>query len=180
MRHTWIAAGKWGLSPAVLAMILCTGCGYHAVGSATHLPASVHTLAVPIFKNNSQSFHAEVAMTQAVIHEFTSRTPLTVVPQENADADAFVKGAIVSTQIAPLTYNSTTGQSSSFLLTITASVTITDKNSKVLFRNPSYLFREQYESSSDLASFLQEDPAAVERLSHDFARTLVSDVLESF
>jgi outer membrane lipopolysaccharide assembly protein LptE/RlpB len=164
----------------VLAISLFTGCGYHAVGSATHLPSSVHTLAVPIFQNKSQSFHAEVVMTQAVVHEFTSRTPLTVVLQEGADADAVVKGTILNYLISPLTYNSTTGQSSSFLITITASVTVTDKSHKVLFQNPNYLFRQQYETSSDLASFLQEDPAAVERLSKDFAQTLVSDVLESF
>jgi outer membrane lipopolysaccharide assembly protein LptE/RlpB len=180
MRHTWIAAGKWSFSPAVLAMLFLTGCGYHAVGSATHLPSSVHTLAVPIFQNKTQSFHAEVVMTQAVVHEFTSRTPLTVVLQEDANADAMVKGTILKYLIAPLTYNSTTGQSSSFLITITASVTVTDKNHKVLFQNPNYIFRQQYESSTDLASFLQEDPAAVGRLSNDFAHTLVSDVLESF
>lgn len=119
-------------------------------------------------------------MTQAVVHEFTSRTALTVVPRDDADADAVVKGTILNTQIGPLTYNSTTGQSSSFLVTITAAVTVTDRNHHVLFENPNYIFRQQYQSTSDQPSFIQEDPAAVARLSRDFAHTLVGDVLESF
>jgi outer membrane lipopolysaccharide assembly protein LptE/RlpB len=178
MRRLRRAAGK-GVFLAALTIGLY-GCGYHAVGSATHLPSSVHTLAVPIFKNNTQSFHAEVVMTQAVVHEFTSRTAMKVVPADDADADAMVKGAILNTQVGPLTYNSSTGQSSSFLVTITAAVTVTDRQHRVLYENKNYIFRQQYQSTSDLPSFLQEDPAAVARLSRDFAHTLVSDVLESF
>src|SRR6266702_8213927 len=115
MRRSWTAAGDWFLIAALT--IVLSGCGYHAVGSATHLPSSVHKLAVPIFKNNTKSFHAEVVMTETVVHEFTSRTAMKVIPSEDSDADAIVKGAILNTQVGPLTYNSTTGQSSSFLVT---------------------------------------------------------------
>jgi hypothetical protein len=50
----------------------------------------------------------------------------------------------------------------------------------VLFENPAYLFHEQYEISSDLTSFFQEDSPAVDRLSRDFARTLVANILEAY
>jgi outer membrane lipopolysaccharide assembly protein LptE/RlpB len=160
--------------------VLLAGCGYHTVGSAAHLPSTVHTLAVPVFKNNSQSFHTELAMTQAVAHEFKSRTKLAVLAQDDSkEADATVKGTILTQTVVPLTYNSTTGQSSSFLITITASVTVLDRDNRVLYSNKNYLFRQQYQSSSDLPSFFEEDPAAVARLSRDFAQTLVSDILES-
>lgn len=180
MRHIQTAARKWDILLAALAIISPLGCGYHAVGSAAHLPSAVHILAVPIFKNNTQSFHSEVVMTQAVVHEFTSRTSLRVVSQDGSDTDAIVEGTILNTQVGPLTYNSTTGQSSSFLITITAAVKITDRYHTVLYENRNYIFRQQYQSTADQPSFLQEDPAAVARLSRDFAHTLVSDVLESF
>ena len=51
---------------------------------------------------------------------------------------------------------------------------------KVLYQNPSYLFREQYEVSQDLTSFFEENSPAFRRLSQDFARTLVSNILEGF
>jgi len=161
-------------------LLLLTGCGYHTAGSAAHLPNTVHTLAVPVFQNATQSYHTEVAFTQAVIKEFSSRTPYHLVPGNDADADATLNGTITSFQVVPLTYNSQTGQSSSFLVTIRARVVMTDRNHKVLFQNSSYLFRQQYETTEDLVTFIQEDPSAVDRLSHDFAHAVVSDILESF
>jgi len=161
-------------------LLLLTGCGYHTAGSAAHLPNTVHTLAVPVFQNVTQSYHVEVAFTREVIREFSSRTPYHLVPGNDPGADATLDGTITSYQVVPLTYNSQTGQSSSFLVTIRAKVVLTDRNKKVLFRNSSYLFRQQYETTEDLVTFIQEDPAALERISHDFAQAVVSDILESF
>lgn len=160
-------------------LLLLAGCGYHPAGSPAHLPSAVHTLAVPVFKNNTQSYHTEVDFTQAVIQELSSRTPYRIVTA-NSGADATLEGTITGFQVNPLTYNSQTGQSSSFLITIRASVKLVDRNNKVLYRNPSYLFRQQYETTQDLASFIQEDNPAVQRLARDFAQSVVSDILESF
>ena len=55
-----------------------------------------------------------------------------------------------------------------------------DRGGKVLYQNPAYLFREQYEVSQDLSSFFEEDSPAFRRLSQDFARTLVANILEGF
>src|SRR5271155_5184225 len=64
-----------------LALPGVSGCGYHTLGSAAHLPDTVHTLAVPVFKNKTQSYHTEIAMTRAVIREFSDRTRLTITPE---------------------------------------------------------------------------------------------------
>jgi outer membrane lipopolysaccharide assembly protein LptE/RlpB len=161
-------------------LLLLTGCGYHTAGSAAQLPNSVHTLAVPVFQNTTQSYHTEVAFTQAVIKEFSSRTSYHLEAGQNSDADATLNGTITSYQVIPLTYNSQTGQSSSFLVTIRASVTLIDRNHKTLYQNSSYMFRQQYETTEDLVTFILEDPSATERISHDFAQAVVSDILESF
>ena len=50
----------------------------------------------------------------------------------------------------------------------------------VIFSNPEYVFREQYQISPTSATLIEEDPAAIDRLAHDFARTLVTDILENF
>jgi hypothetical protein len=99
--------------------LFVAGCGYHTAGSATHLPNTVHTLAVPVFQNTTQSYHTEVAFTQAVIHEFSSRTAYHLEPGNDPDADATLQGTITLYQVVPLTYNSQTGQSSRFLIAIT-------------------------------------------------------------
>jgi len=160
-------------------VVLClAGCGYHTLGAATHLPPDARTLAVPVFATRTEAYHTEVAMTDAVVREFAARSRLRVTPSESEDPDVVLHGMILKEVVAPLTYNTTTQQSSSYLITVVASVTLSDREGKTLFENKNYVFREQYQSTTDLPTFLDESPAAIARLSRDFARALVADVLE--
>ena len=161
-------------------LICLTACGYHTVGSATHLPPGTTTLAVPVIATRTNSNRTETEMTTAVIREFITRTRLRVTPSESADADATLQGTILTQTVAPLTYNSQTQQSSSFLITVVAAVTLKSRDGRILYQNNNYVFRQQYQATTDLPTFLDESPAAVERLSRDFAHALVADVLESF
>jgi hypothetical protein len=77
-----------------------------------------------------------------------------------------------------MTYNASTQQSSSFLITLVVSVTLTGRDGKILYENKNYVYREQYQSTTDLPTFIEENPAAIERLSRAFARALTADVLE--
>ena len=157
-----------------------TGCGYHTAGSATHIPASVRTLSVPIFVTRVQAYHTEMAFTQAVVRELNTRTKYRIINNDSPDADATLTGTILSQTITPLTYDATTGQSSSYLVAVTARVVLTASDGHVLYRNNSITFREQYQSTQNLSTFIQEDSPAINRMSRDFAQTLVSDMLESF
>lgn len=168
--------------PALAAalVLLLTGCNYHTVNSAVHLPSTVHTLAVPSFQNHTQSYHTQAVFTQAVIREFANRTPYRVIAGDDANADATLTGIITRFDIIPLTYDNITGQTSSYLVTIVASLEVKDRDGRVLYQNRSYLFRQQYEQTQDLASFIQEDSAATRRLASDFASAAVADIVESF
>jgi outer membrane lipopolysaccharide assembly protein LptE/RlpB len=157
-----------------------TGCGYHTVGAATHLPPNVRTLSVPVFATRTEAYHTETVMTDAVIREFAARTRFRVTPDANPEADAVLHGTILKEAMTPLTYNASTQESSSFLLTMVVSITLNARDGRVLYENKNYVFRQQYQSTTDLPTFLQENPAALERLSRDFARALVADVLEGF
>ncbi|HEY3624745.1 MAG TPA: LptE family protein [Terracidiphilus sp.] len=154
------------------------GCGYHTLGAATHLPASVRTLSVPVFATRTEAYHTEALMTNAVIREFATRTRLRITPNSGAGSDAVLHGTILSQTVTPLTYNTSTQQSSSFLVTVIVSVTLTDRDGKLLYENKNYTFRQQYQSTTNLPTFFDESPAAEERLSREFARALVADVLE--
>jgi hypothetical protein len=115
-----------------------------------------------------------------VVREFTTRTHYHILNDSSEAADATLRGVVLSTSASPLTYNSATGQAASVLVVVSMKVSLTDRQGKVLYQNPSYLFREQYEVSQDLPSFFEEDSPAFRRLSQDFARTLVSNILEGF
>jgi outer membrane lipopolysaccharide assembly protein LptE/RlpB len=168
-------------------MLATTGCGYHRVGAATHVPLSVRTLAVPIFQTRVQAYNTETAFTEAVVRELNTRTNYRVLTNVHGaieptaqPADATLRGTILTQAVAPLTYDATTGQTSSYLVTITASVELIGHDGAVLYRNNAFAWREQYQSTQDLSGFVQEDSAAVRRIAHDFAQSLVSDMLESF
>jgi Lipopolysaccharide-assembly len=128
-------------------------------------------------------------MTQAVVREFTDRTRLNVTATGAEDADATVSGTIISESVQPLTYRTqtaavqagqTTSVTSSFLVTINVNVVVTDRDQRVLYQHNNYVFHEQFETTADPTSFIEEDSPAVQRLSRDFAQSLVSDILESF
>jgi len=171
---------KFALLTVAFALAGVSGCGYHTLGAANHLPPEIKTLSVPVFATRTESYHTETVMTQAVIRELATRSRFRVTPDVNPDADAVLNGTILKETVAPLTYNSTTQQSSSFLITMVVSVTLTNREGKVLYENKNYVFRQQYQATMDLPTFLQENPVAVERLSREFARQLVADLLEGF
>jgi hypothetical protein len=96
------------------------------------------------------------------------------------DPDAVLRATVLSASATPLAYDSQTGRAASALVTVSIQVSLTDRRGKVLFENPSYLFHEQYELSRDLPSFFQEESPAMDRLSRDFARSLVANILEAY
>ncbi len=156
------------------------GCGYHTAGHSVQLPENVKTIAIPAFINETSTYRIEQMLTASVVREFTTRTHYHILNEPGEAADATLRGTVISTSSSPLTYNSTTGQAASVLVVVSMKVSLTDRQGKVLYQNPSYLFREQYEVSQDLASFFEENSPAFRRLSQDFARTLVSNILEGF
>lgn len=160
-------------------LLALTGCGYHTAGSAAHLPANVRTLAVPIFTTRVQAFHTEMVFTQAVIRELNTRTKY-VITNTDKDDDAVLNGTIINQSVAPLTYDSSTSQTSSYLVTITAKVILTARDGRVLYQNDALAYREQYQSTQDLNGFIQEDSPAIRRVANDFAKAVVADMLESF
>ncbi len=161
-------------------LLLAAACGYHTTTHYVRLPDSVHTIAVPAFTNQTRNYRVEQVLTSAVVREFVTRTKFRILSEPSDDADATLHGSVTTMQLAPLTYDSQTGRASSALVTVTMRVSLVDRKGTVLFDNPNYTFREQYQVSRELASFFEEDSPAVGRLARDFARTLVSNILESY
>lgn len=177
-----VFVSRWWVLISVLPVLVVgiCGCGYKTGGHAASLPESVHTIAIPAFINQSKTYRVEQVLTAAVVREFVSRTHYRILNQESADADAILRGTVVSTQLTPVAYDSATGRAASAIIVVNMKVSLVDRHGKVLFENPSYSFHEQYQISREITSFFEEESPAVDRLSHDFARTLVSNILEAF
>ncbi|MDT8069253.1 MAG: LPS assembly lipoprotein LptE [Terriglobia bacterium] len=159
--------------------IVTSSCGYHTAGKAVKIPTYVKTLAIPAFVNQTQTYRIETILTEAVVREFNTRTHYRIVSDPNG-ADAVLRGWVTGTQLAPLTYDSNTGRASSGLVTVNMRVVLTAKDGRILYENSNYTYREQYQVSRELSSFFEEQGPAEQRLAKDFARTLVSNVLEMY
>jgi outer membrane lipopolysaccharide assembly protein LptE/RlpB len=156
------------------------GCGYHVAGHASTLPAEWTDIAIPAFKNDTTTYRIEQRMTQAVIREFITRTKYRVV-QDPSNADAVLHGEVLSIETDPVLFQATTGEVTTMLVTVHVKVELTDsKTEKVVYKNDDMVFRDEYQISTDVKSFFQEEDPAVDRMSHDLASHLVSNVLENF
>ncbi len=182
IRATRIAlAGRFALWLAVLlAPLGAAGCGYHVAGHSSQLPSEWTDIAIPAFKNDTTAYRIEQKMTQAVVREFITRTKYRVV-QDPKSADGVLHGEVLSIETDPVLFDATTGEVTTMLVTVHTKVELIDnKTEKPVYKNDDMIFRDQYQISTDVKSFFQEEDPALERMSRDLASHLVSNVLENF
>jgi outer membrane lipopolysaccharide assembly protein LptE/RlpB len=168
-----------GLS-LLVAALTAAGCGYHVAGHASQLPSDWRDIAVPAFKNDTTTYRIEQRMTEAVIREFITRTKYRVV-QDPKSADAVLHGEVLSIETDPVLFEATTGEVTTMLVVVHTKVELIDnKTQKPIYKNDDMVFRDEYQISTDVKSFFQEEDPAVDRMSRDLASHLVSNVLENF
>ena len=168
------------VSALACVLALAGGCGYHVAGRAAHLPSNWHTIAVPAFVNRTPTYRIEQRVTDAVIHELLVRTKYRVVPRADG-ADAVLRGEITDIQAVPLLFDATSGHVTTMLVTLKMKVSLVDQaTKKTVYRNDNFVFRDEYQISSDVSTFFQEGDPAMDRMSRTFASDLVSAFLEDF
>ena len=179
--NTWHQAARLLLSAGMLlAALVLAGCGYHVAGHAARLPSDWKTIAVPAFQNHTTHYRIEQRFTEAVIREFLSRTKYRIV-QDTATADAVLRGDVLSIETTPLLFNATTGEVTTMLVTVHTKVALRDnRTQKPVYENTDMVFRQEYQISTDVNSFFEQQDPALERMSRDLASHIVSNVLENF
>lgn len=168
-----------GLAAAVLA-ILTAGCGYRVAGRADLLPKNIRTIAVMPFQNATARYRLSDRLAAAITREFLSRTRYDVVADPN-QADAELTGSVASVNAYSVVFDPSTGRATTVQMHVYLNLQLRDrKTGAVLFARDRMEVRERYEISLDQAAYLEESDAAMDRLSRDVARSVVSAVLENF
>jgi hypothetical protein len=181
LRH-YLNLRRWPFAAPAIAPILVlalTGCGYRVAGTANLLPAEVHTIAVIPWANISMQYKLSDYLAQAISRELTTRTHYKIIA-DPAKADAVLSGAVANLFSSATIADPITGRSTGVQLIVQTQVRLVDKNGKVLFERPNVEFRERYEISVNPQQYFDESGAALQRLSIDVARTVVSAILEKF
>ncbi|HTZ99114.1 MAG TPA: LptE family protein [Candidatus Aquilonibacter sp.] len=165
---------------ALAAEIFAQGCGYHVSGHSANLPSEWTTVAVPAFKNDTTRYRIEQRFTEATIREFITRTKYHVV-QDTSSADAVLHGEVLSIETTPVLFNATTGEVTTMLVTVHTKVDLIDNHTqKPVYEDNDMVFRDEYQISTDVNSFFEEQDPALERMSRDLASHIVANVLEGF
>jgi outer membrane lipopolysaccharide assembly protein LptE/RlpB len=159
---------------------ICAGCGYHVAGHSATLPKTIHVIAVPPLENKTTSYRLEQKLTAATIHEFLAKTSYRVVSNPD-EGDAVLRGKVVSLEAVPLLFDTTTGRATTTLVTVKCEITFTETaTQKVLYHSDNFILRNEYEVSTDIKSFFQEQDPALDRLAQDFAVRLVAAIIENY
>ena len=167
------------------ASVTASSCGYALAGRGSFLPDYIRVLGIPMFGNATPFQLVEQVFTQKVRQEFQSSRRYTVVPTDEG-ADGIVRGEITSISVTPVSL--TDAQLASRLrVTVIVKIAFEDvKAQKVLWENPALSFSDEYElanrgtAGADVSAFIGNERLAMERLSEDFARSVVSAILEAF
>jgi outer membrane lipopolysaccharide assembly protein LptE/RlpB len=163
----------------MLCALLC-GCGYHVSSRSAALPKEIHVIAVPAFENKTTTYRIEQTLTEATVHEFLAATHYKVVSNPAA-GDALLRGTVLGLEAVPLLFDTNTGRATTMLVTMRCDVTLTQASTqKVLYHADNFIFRNEYEISTDVKSFFEEQGPALDRMARDFATRLVAAVTENF
>ena len=170
------------LSTLCLLPLAFLGCGYHvaANGTSNALPLTVKTIAIPAFSNVTVRYKLTSFLPEAITREFISRTRYRVV-NDPKDADAVLTGVVLRFDSVPLTVDPKTGRAASIQAIVTMRITLRDRaTGAVLFENLNFQARQTYEIAVDPNAYFDESDIAMDRLSREVARSVVSAILENF
>ena len=168
---------------ALIALPVSSGCGYALAGRGSFLPDYIQVVGVPNFNNKTTAFEIERVLTDRVRTEFGNRGKYRVQPDIN-NVDAILTGTIIGVTFGNTGYTAGS-QAARVQLIVTASFEFKDvRENKVLWTSPSLRFSEEFSpttaTGTDVTAFLGGNANALERLAQNFARSLVTTILEAF
>ena len=92
-----------------------------------------------------------------------------------------VRKAYLPAESEPVIFDPITGHATTMMVQVHVRVHLDERDSgKILYRNDDFLFRQEYQITSDITSFFDEQDPALDRMARDFASRLVADILENF
>jgi hypothetical protein len=173
------------LVPAVvLAALVSSSCGYTLAGRGSFLPDSIKTIGIPDFTNQTPYFEFGQTLSQRVRSEFIGRGRYKVLPQDGG-VDAVLRAQLNNVTLTPTGFNDLQ-QATRYAVTVSMSIQFVQaSDGKVLWENPGQMLREEYQVASggtlaDPETFFGQASNAVQRMATDFARSVVSAILEAF
>jgi len=170
--------------------MFASACGYALAGRGNSLPEYIRTIGVPQFTNESTWPDLDLKLTEAVRVELASRGRFRVVP-ESSGVDGVLSGTIRPVRVDAATFTENR-QASRYIITIIAAIEFREMRDasgspldKVFWSNPGFRVSDEYDvtgtaAANDPSELFRQDANALDRLAKNFARSVVTSILEAF
>lgn len=165
---------------AACCLLCIASCGYHTGGKGDLVPKSVQTIAVMPFRNLSTRYRLSDAFQQAISRELIARTRFQVV-RDKANADAILDGTISQVLQGPMVFDPATGKATIVSISVFLQVSLTERaTGKVIYSQPQVDVQNNYEIALNPNQYFDESSLALQRVSADVGRMVVSGIMENF
>ena len=158
-----------------------SGCGYHLVGTTSFLPEDIETLHVEKFVNQTKWVDMDQRLMEALTLEWVRRRRLQLVDNPG-QADVVLSGTIQRLAVIPVSYDDQ-GRANEYQMSLQAMVQLKDvraEEAEVLWEDKAFSRRTSYAVDPVAVNYFDRQNIAMTELSSDFARALVTAVLEGF
>jgi hypothetical protein len=167
---------------AGLVTLAGAGCGYRLAGTGavtSVIPPGIETIAIPMIDNETNRPEIAQRVTEALINEFVVRGRYRAVPDEQA-AQVVLDGVVLSFRTNPISF-SPGGRSERSEVVITARMRLVQTvPEKVLWSRDNFVFTQQYDIPAVPDAPVDQVIVATDQISRDFARAVVTAILEGF
>jgi len=172
------AAAAFALA-GLLAIFSVAACGYKLAGKNQLLPPEVKTIGIPPFGNTTRNAEIGQRITEEVTRTFVSRGGYRTVPGTDG-ADVVLEGSVTGYAVNPVNVGPD-GRATRYEVIVTARVELKDvPTAKVYFRSDHFVFKSQYDVRRSATSFFDQEIVAIQEVSEDFAKSVVTSILEGF
>jgi hypothetical protein len=162
------------------ASLLVSSCGYHTGARGDLVPKNIQTIAVMPFRNLSTRYRLSDAFQQAISREFIARTRFQIV-RNRENADAILDGTINQVLAGPMVFDPATGKATIVSISVYLQLSLTERaTGKVIYRRPLFEVHNNYEIALNANQYFDESSLALQRVSADLARNVVSGIMENF
>jgi len=165
-----------------LLVAVLTGCGYHLVGTSTYLPPEVQSLHVKLFENQTARADMDQRVAEALNLEWVRRGRFQLMDRPD-QADIVLSGVMSRLSVIAVSFDDN-GRATEYQMTLMTVVRLHDVRGEddpiLLWEDKAFSRRTSYAVDEDAVDYFDRQRAAMDELSREYSRALVSAVLEGF
>jgi len=170
--------------PACLVVLVLSGlsgCGYHLVGTSSFLPEELQLLYLDHFENLTTWSDVDQRLNESLAAEWVRRNRFELV-EDRKRAQVVLEGVIQRISMIPVALDDR-GRATEYQMTLTVRVKLMDvrgEKPEILWEDKAFSRRTSYEVDLSSVDYFDRQIQAMELVSENLARALVTAVLEGF